>query len=493
MGPRERVWGRASERGGGVCHGRAPRAFLARAMLRPLALASVLGLILLSAVLPLADAAAQSSGAADPLAAATPEARARYDAAFAAMIGDPANLDKTFAYAKTAIEVADYEGAIAALERMLFIDPDLPRVRLELGALYFRLGSYEAARTYLTTALAAPAVPPEVRARVEGFLAEIEERLSRHRFSGGIYAGLRAQSNATSAPGGTGVRALGFDATLNQDFTSKSDENLFVIGNVTHSYRLDSLAGASIESTALGYYARQRMERRVDLNVVELTSGPRLPVRLPGLVDSGSVRGYAIGTYVELGGAKYYSGFGGGMELKAAPAQDSEVRVTVEGRAKEYHSSSTRPTNDEQTGFTTGAALRLRQGVTGSLSVNGFLSAQQNSTHFDYNDYTEYALGLGLDYAYRPGIAGGLLPADLPWVTSLSASRVLTGYGGPDPSVDPAVTRQDHDWRMNALTAIPVTRDWTAIFALGRTQRTSSLPNYKYSNTSVSLGASWRF
>ena len=43
---------------------------------------------------------------------------------------------------------------------MLLVDPNLPRVRLELGALYFRLGSFEIARTYLESALAAPNVPP---------------------------------------------------------------------------------------------------------------------------------------------------------------------------------------------------------------------------------------------------------------------------------------------------------------------------------------------
>lgn len=489
MVPLFRALCRPGPRPPGICRARSGR--------RGAPGAAVLLLILLLSPALATGAAAQTAQAPDPVAQADPADRARYDAAFKAMIADPANLDKTFAYAKAAIEVADYEGAIAALERMLFINPNLPRVRLELGALYFRLGSYEAARSYLTTALEAPDVPADVRGRVDAFLAEIDKRLSRHRLSGSLYAGLRFQSNATSAPGGTGVRALGFDATLDQDYTSKADTNLFVVGNAKHSYLLQSLAGASIESRALLYYARQHKERRVDLNVLELSSGPRLPLRLPGLFDTGSLHGYAIGTYVELGGDRYYSGLGGGMELAALPAAWTNLRLTAESRAKQYHANDVRPRNSQQTGFTSSLAMRLRQGVTENLVLNGLLSAARNETSFAYNDYTEYAVGIGLDYLFQPGLVAelvaGEVPENLPWATSISASRVLTGYGGPDPSVDPATTRQDHDWRLNAITAVPFGPSWTGILSVGRTQRTSSLPNYKYTNTSVSLGASWRF
>jgi len=79
-----------------------------------------------------------------------------YDDAFQAMLADPQNLDKTFAFAELAGRKGDFEGAISALERMLFVDPDLPRVKMELGVLYYRLGSYETARAYLQGALESP-------------------------------------------------------------------------------------------------------------------------------------------------------------------------------------------------------------------------------------------------------------------------------------------------------------------------------------------------
>ena len=55
---------------------------------------------------------------------------------------------------------------------MLLFNPNLARVQLELGALYFRMGSYELSRTYFDKALAGNP-PPEVKSRIETYLAEI--------------------------------------------------------------------------------------------------------------------------------------------------------------------------------------------------------------------------------------------------------------------------------------------------------------------------------
>ncbi|MDP6069639.1 MAG: tetratricopeptide repeat protein, partial [Alphaproteobacteria bacterium] len=87
---------------------------------------------------------------------------AQYEKAFDEVFRDPGNLDKSFRFAELAIKIGNYEAAISALERMLLVNPNLPRVRLELGVLYFRLGSYRTARSYLRRVKEAADVPPEV-------------------------------------------------------------------------------------------------------------------------------------------------------------------------------------------------------------------------------------------------------------------------------------------------------------------------------------------
>ena len=99
--------------------------------------------------------------AAASLSALAPPAQAQdnvrlqrdFDSAFADVLRDPADLDASFNHAELAIQIGDFEAAISSLERMLLYNPELPRVRLELGVLYFRLGSYAIARTYLTSAV----------------------------------------------------------------------------------------------------------------------------------------------------------------------------------------------------------------------------------------------------------------------------------------------------------------------------------------------------
>jgi tetratricopeptide (TPR) repeat protein len=105
-----------------------------------------------------------------------------YDSAFRAMLADPANLDLTFRFAELALAADDLEGAISAFERLLIFNPDLPRIRYELGLLYMRLGSYQIAKGYFEDVTRAADVPAEVQAATRANLAEIEKRLSATSF-----------------------------------------------------------------------------------------------------------------------------------------------------------------------------------------------------------------------------------------------------------------------------------------------------------------------
>ena len=68
---------------------------------------------------------------------------------FQKLFKDPTNLSLLFEYANLSIVVGDLEGAIGVVEQMLIYDSELPRIRLELGVLYFRLGAFALAINYL--------------------------------------------------------------------------------------------------------------------------------------------------------------------------------------------------------------------------------------------------------------------------------------------------------------------------------------------------------
>jgi Flp pilus assembly protein TadD len=103
----------------------------------------------------------------------TAQERLAYETAFKATLDKPSDPETLARFAGLAVQVGDIEGAISALERLLLIEGDQPEVKLELGVLYFRLGSREAAAAYLEAARSAPDASKETRDRAETFLKAI--------------------------------------------------------------------------------------------------------------------------------------------------------------------------------------------------------------------------------------------------------------------------------------------------------------------------------
>jgi tetratricopeptide (TPR) repeat protein len=414
-----------------------------------------------------------------------------YDDAFAAMMADPQNLDKTFAFAELATRKGDLEGAVSALERMLFINPNLPRVKLELGVLYFRLGSFETARAYLQSALEAPDVPQPVQERANSFLNEIDKRASVHQFSGSLYGGIRVQSNANAAPSGTQVMANGLVSTLGQQFTKKSDFNLFGAASVKYSYDFQDQNQDRMEVTGAFYAARQQSQTLFNLSFFEITAGPRVPLPSSWLWEGATlnVRPYAIFDYVDLHDDPYYRAPGVGFEVLNQVGPRTIVQLNLEGRDKRYQDSGQFPTLKDQNGAELLARGQLTQALTDTLAALASatyskLNARNGSQAYTYYDYTA-----GLTWSFDAPFA----LTEQPWNLTGTATRAFYVYDTPDSTVDPNDTRFDRDWRFAVLATIPLDFDWSLITTVGRTIRQSSISNFQYNNNYASIGVSWRF
>jgi tetratricopeptide (TPR) repeat protein len=417
-----------------------------------------------------------------------PALKAEFDAAFQDMLRDPANLDKTFKYAELAVKVGDFEAAITALERMLLFNPDLPRVRLELGVLYFRLGSYAIAKTYLTRAVEAPDVPPDVKSRVEVYLAEIDKRLSPHQVAGSVYGGYRYQTNANSGPSGTGITLFGFPATLSQDATRKSDHNIFLSGNVRYVYDEQAQNGEVVEATGTAYLARQFNQQQLNLLFLEATVGPRAPF-MADYVDGLVIHPYVLAQFVALEDSRYFGAGGIGIQLSRVWFEKLATEVSAELKDKNYRNNARRPFAQDQDGTERELKATARYLLTPDDVVNASFAAKWEGAKNDIYSNNEWLGQVGLTKTYDAPFDLG---ADR-WTSSINFSYALRRYHIEDPTIDPRNRRIDHEKRVNFLTAVPVTKDWSIILNAQRTIVNSSLLIYTYNNTSVSLGASWRF
>jgi hypothetical protein len=422
--------------------------------------------------------------------------RAQYETLFQQTLRNPGDLDASFRFAEVASAVGDPEAAIGALERMLFFNPQLARVKLELGVLYFRLGSYEMARSYFNAAVEAPDTPAEVRLRVAQFQSEIDRRLRTTQFSGFYQAGLRYQSNANAGPNGIIVRALGQDATLSTQFRRQGDWNAFVLGGGRFIYDFGNQRGDVFEADAIGYYSKQFSIERLDTGLIEVQAGPRFAL-LPDAWPGSSIKPYLVAGAISLGSASYMRAWGAGVTL-AFPFAYALVEPGYEVRQRDYDNSTNYPTAKDQSGRFQSGYLRMsgplyafgatlvRWQLRGALNVQ---EARAPFTGSRANAYRQWTVDLALPWEFE----ATFLPQTRRWTVSPFVGFSRSTFDEPNPIVDPVVARKDREWRVGAGFDMPLT-DMIGIAGLiSYTHVNSSLPNYEIRNFTVSLGPTGRF
>lgn len=406
---------------------------------------------------------------------------------FASVLKDPANVDISFRYAETATRMGDYEAAIGALERILFYNPNLPRVRLELGLLYFRLGSYEMSRSYFESAISGADTPVEVRNRVAGFLSEIERRMQTTQLSFFGQMGLRHQTNANAGPNSLNVKALGFDAVLSRQYAKRPDWNAFALGTFRYIYDLENQRGDVLEAQLTGYYSRQFKVTRLNTGLVEGNFGPRLallPDAMPGL----SVKPYVIAGGVALGDNPYLFNTGVGVTL-AIPMIVALIEPGYEIRRRSFRNSLDIPNATEQRGRLHTGFVNVSGMILPELRWNMRGAFNRADTQRDYNAYRSLAFDFGLAYEFDPMV----VPTARKWTLSPFVGFTRTRYEEPNPVVDPTLSRRDREWRVGLGLDAPI---WANVGLGAMVQYAnvkSNIPNYSTRNLSVTFGPTVRF
>lgn len=444
-------------------------------------------LCLLLCVIP--GAYSQSTARRPPPIKTTPE----YKALFKRMFDDPTNVELTFRFAALATRLGDYEAAIGALERILYFNPRLPRVKLQLGTLYYKLGAYKMARSYFDAARAAGA-PPAVRAEAERFVAALERREapspsnSPSTWSVFAQAGLRYQSNASQGPGGD-IRSFGQSVPINSSFAKQPDWNLFGLFGVNYIRNLQHGNEDAIEASALGYYARQLRLTQFDFGIIEGMVGPRFSLPVQG----GSVKVYGIGTAATLGQAPYFQGYGAGVSTRFLFDTRAIAwgEAAVEYRHRDFFDSARYPTSSEQTGGLLTTYVRAQGAVAGRVQWFTRLTFEQGRAagEFDFNSYDRWAAELGFPITFS-----------LDWGGS-AHEVVVTPFGGiayysfaqPNPAVDPFTTRKDHELRGGVMLDVQIDKNVGLRAQVQSSETMSTLPNFSMQNHSFTIGPTVRY
>jgi hypothetical protein len=426
---------------------------------------------------------------------------AQKEALFQQMLRNPANLDVTFAYADVSARLGDYEAAVSALDRMLLFNPDLPRVQLELGALYFRMGSYDLARDYFAKAAAANP-PREVRDRIAEYLAQIDKALSRHHLSGYFFFGGQYQSDANVAPGSPLILSPIGPVLLNNQFLRQPSGSIFASGSLLYSYDLEDQRRDTIDLTAVGYgnhYFNPNVDR-LDLDLLEVTGGPRFNFPDGALLGNvlASVKPYVILDEVGLGEQQYFDAYGTGLEYDETVWHDMLVKTAFEFRQKNFTNAPDRPLSRGLDGSDKLVSVSATKPVAANAALNLEFDYLDQTTRLAYYTNSTYAV-VG---AYRLHYDAPFRVTGYPWETSLFLGRAWSIYASPDPccntSSDPetmfsASSQLTQRWRFGLTEAVAVTPRIALVLQLERDIVSSNLPIYAYTSNSVLLGPQIRF
>jgi len=434
--------------------------------------------------------AAADKVAAGKVAAGKAALETRRQAIFEQILRNPGNLDLSFEYASLSAQAGDYEGAITAMERMLIFAPGLPRIQLELGVLYYRLGSFAIARNYLELAVSGANVPDVVRARVEAYLKRIKNAQKRHRFSGTVLGGIRYQSNANSGPSSATINLNGVGFTLNDDSVEQADVNVFVAGTLNYIYDLQR-QGDLFEVDALFYSAKYFDVTNVDTLVGEVTFGPSFNLQRYDISNT-QLGVYGIGNVVGLGKNFYFGTLGIGTRLSRNMVTGGRLKAKAEFRQKWYNNTSTRSTATGRNGYRLIGEVSYSKPVSAKLLAHTTVRAERENVKSGINDYFQLSGEIGATATMASPFSKDKTFNQVMYF-DVTGGYSYTGYDEPDPSINANARQRKNILFARATLTIPIANNMTIVPQVEYRDNNSNYDIYKFSGWSAYIALGKRF
>ena len=428
-------------------------------------------------------------GGTVPSFAAEAALESRRDTLLHQMLARPNDLDLAFEYAKLSSEAGDYEGAISTLERMLIYAPNTPRIQLELGVLYYRLGAYDVARSYFEQVLANPSVPSDVAKQVGLYLQQLALSADPPAFSASIFSAIRWETNATAGPGTTSVTLNGIDFTLDNQAVGRPGWSALNIGTLHYSYDLKK-QGDRIEFDFLAYSTAyfEKDLNDINLDFFEFTLGPSFNLKRWGM-NASRLYLYAIGDLAYLGYQDYFTAPGAGIRLLSFAAERSVLDARIETRIRSFTDSRNLPTNSLRDGPQTRVGATYSYYFTPAIvgTVQGY--AQREDVDADFYSDTEVAFSGGLAWTFDNPLWQGKYP----WTWQVGGGIIRRDYDAPDPTIDVTQAEEDDIWWGRTALVLPVAETWALVPQVEYRDQQSNYDIRTFDDLTTLLGVQKRF
>lgn len=418
---------------------------------------------------------------AAPATPGEPAVRVERAVTFADVLANPDDIDLNFAYAQVQVARGDVRGAAATLERILLIEPDLPRVRLLYAIVLFRLDQLDEAEREFER-LRGLDMPDSLRAELDRYTREARLRRQATRTTVTLSFGKFWDSNVNSAPRRGQSMASDIELKLDESSLRTSD-----FGTQT-LVRIDMAHDAGYQARhrwLLGTrYLRedyQRMERYV----------PQL-----GGIDGGLAFDLAPFTLTPTLYANHYriakqqavNSAGVRLRLDYALSGTAQLYGFQEFERQLYYPIALSSVAVEDTGmqYSTGAGFATQYRPDMRLSVE--VARARKVARFGYRSSAGHSLTVSHTFL----LGGGAF-------AQIEGYWRVDNYDSGDPSVSALTRRRDRPLEARALVGVPVAlvfdpdgvsdvlRDLTFTASMRLARNGSNLVNYEYHRDRFSI------
>lgn len=432
-----------------------------------------------------------ASGGANAQSDASVALERQTDEAFRQVLQQPQNLGQWSAYAQLLIKAGNYEGGIAAMERLLQEPDASPDLRVDIAVLYYRLGSYAMAEAMLATALADNRLQGDNRALAEKLLADTRKRAQRSQLQGVVTLGLRHQTNPTYRSDASQVFSGGVLGPLAADQRPDDDNDVSLGLRLNHRFDLGLQNSATIATNFGAYVVDYRSahgsrlvageNKPYDLQLLDLNTGLEFkpaPAEAAGL----TLRPHIILANVVAKNHQYLRNAGVGLDLNWRPNERTLYELTVDGVHRDFAERADVANANLQDGRMYSLRGRVsRELAPGQVLVGEYAFRKGASSDRDFYDFESHEIRATYSISYQSPLAKGSY-----WTTAVWLGALNRSFDGPDPAVSPTQTHKDREWRFGVNQVLPLVPLWSLILSAEHARNRANLPNYRYRNTSVS-------
>ncbi len=326
-----------------------------------------------------------------------------YDLLKAAQVDFPDDLDVRFLLGQAALELNQPGEAAAQFEAMLAINPNLPRVRLELARAYAAQKKFSEAREQFNQVMASNP-PPAVGENIQKFLEMIEAQRPWHAR---VSLSFLSDSNVNTGPGSASVLT---GTPTSQTVTGRADTAWNLVGSLNHAHVVDNRF--AWQSDASLNFLDYREENASDLAMFSLSTGPTWRL------DKHTVSLPLVHDRIHVGHDPYNHSTGIAPQVQYALDENILLNGGFTMAWRDHDKVTATDRNGQTYGLTGGA--RIRVGETGQLIPGIRLGREETrKAYFDNK-----SLGVSLGYLTP-------LPENFTLFVQPSISR--TAYDAADP------------------------------------------------------------